>query len=181
MEVILLETIQNIGGLGDRVNVKPGFARNFLVPSGKALTATRANVAVFEERRVELEAKLAIEVKSAQGRAEKIEEVELRIERKAGVGRLFGSVSATDIVQALGAAGIEVHRGEVRLPDGPIRNTGEFDIAIRVHPNVDAQLKVVVVSADQDDDEEEILEGDEVVTSSDECSDEGYDDADPEA
>lgn len=155
MQVILLETIHNLGGLGDRVNVKPGFARNFLVPQGKALTATKANIALFEERRAELEAKLAAEVKSAEGRAKQLEAISLRIERLVGDGRLFGSVSAPDIVEALAAQGAEVQRNEVRLPDGPIRQTGEFEIGVRVHPDVEAKIKLEVVGPPSDDDDDD--------------------------
>jgi large subunit ribosomal protein L9 len=155
MEVILLEKIQNLGGLGDRVKVKSGYARNYLVPQGKALTATEANVAVFESRRAELEAQAATEMGAAQVRARSLEAIELRIERKVNAGRLFGSVSALDVVEALAAAGAQVKRSEVRLPEGPIRQTGNFEILVRVHPDVDATVRLAVVSEFGEEEEEE--------------------------
>lgn len=146
MEVILLEKIQNLGGLGDRVKVKSGYARNYLVPQGKALTATEANVAIFESRRAELEAQAATEVGAAQARARALEAIELRIERKVNAGRLFGSVSALDVVEALAAAGAEVKRSEVRLPDGPIRATGDHAVEIHLHTDVNATITISVVA-----------------------------------
>lgn len=153
MEVILLEKIQNLGGLGDRVNVKPGYARNYLVPHGKALTTTPDNVAVFETRRSELEAQAASEIGAARTRAKGIEAIGLRMERKVNDGRLFGSVSASDVVDALIEAGVDVKRSEVRLPEGPIRQTGKYEVRVHVHPDVDAVVKLAVVSEDADDEE----------------------------
>jgi len=160
MEVILLEKIQNLGGLGDRVDVKPGYARNMLVPQGKALPATDANVAVFESRRVELEAAAAAEVTGAEGRAKQLEAISLRIERKANHGRLFGSVTAADVSDALREAGGEVKRSEVRLPEGPIRQTGQYEIRVRVHPDVDAVIALVVATEGGEDEDDEDLERD---------------------
>ena len=153
MEVILLEKIQNLGGLGDRVNVKPGYARNYLVPHGKALTTTPDNVAVFETRRSELEAQAASEIGAARTRAKGIEAIGLRMERKVNDGRLFGSVSASDVVDALIEAGVDLKRSEVRLPEGPIRQTGKYEVRVHVHPDVDAVVKLAVVSEDADDEE----------------------------
>ena len=148
MEVILLEAIQNLGGLGERAHVKPGYARNFLVPKGKALLATEANLKIFEERRTELEKAQADELAAAKARAREIEGVSLRFERKVGGGRLFGSVTAPDVVEALSEQGVAVSRSEIRLPEGPLRNTGRFEIEVHVHPQVNATVRVAVVSED---------------------------------
>jgi len=155
VEVILLEKIQNLGGLGDRVNVKPGHARNYLVPHGKALYATEDNLAVFESRRADLEAQAAAEVETAQGRARSLEAIELTLARKVNAGRLFGSVGAPDVVEALLEAGAEVKRSEVRMPEGvPIRQTGQYEVRVRVHPDAEAVVKLAVVSEDAGEDEE---------------------------
>ena len=146
MEVILLERIAGLGGLGDRVDVKPGYARNFLVPQGKALSATERNIARFEERRAELERQAADEVVRAQRRSEDLGALELVITRRAGgEGRLFGSVGIIDIAESATEAGVEVRRNEVRMPDGPIRQTGRYEVSIRVHPDVEASVQVAVV------------------------------------
>lgn len=146
MEVILLERIAGLGGLGDRVDVKPGYARNFLVPQGKALSATERNIARFEERRAELERQAADEVVRAQRRSDDLGALDLVITRRAGgEGRLFGSVGIIDIAEATTEAGVEVQRNEVRMPDGPIRQTGRYDVSIRVHPDVEASVRVAVV------------------------------------
>jgi large subunit ribosomal protein L9 len=145
MEVILLEKVQNLGNLGDKVNVKPGYGRNYLLPQGKAVPATEANVAEFEARRAELEKAAAESLAAAQARAEKINELTLTIARKAGdEGKLFGSVSNIDIVDAAVAAGVEIERNEVIMPTGPIRQTGEYDVDVQLHTDVDASIKVVV-------------------------------------
>ena len=146
MDVILLERIAGLGGLGDRVDVKPGYARNYLVPQGKALSATERNIARFEERRAELERQAADEVVRAQRRAEDLAALDLVVTRRAGgEGRLFGSVGIIDIAEAATEAGVEVRRNEVRLPDGPIRQTGRYEVSIRVHPDVEAAVRVAVV------------------------------------
>jgi large subunit ribosomal protein L9 len=145
MEVILLEKVDNVGKIGDKVKVKSGYARNFLIPKGKATLATPANVAKFEARRAELEAKAAAEIAEAQGRAAKLEGLVLTIKMHAGTeGKLFGSVGTVDIAEAIGKHGIEVERSEVRLPDGPLRTLGEHLVDVHLHSDVNVELKVVV-------------------------------------
>ncbi|MFY8273657.1 50S ribosomal protein L9 [Pseudoalteromonas sp. SSDWG2] len=148
MQVILLDKIANLGGLGDQVSVKSGFARNFLFPKGKAVPATKANIETFEARRAELEAKIAEELAASQARAEKLEALaEVTLVSKAGdEGKLFGSIGTRDIADAISATGIEVSKSEVRLPTGTIRETGEFDVAIQVHAEVTATIKVIVIA-----------------------------------
>jgi large subunit ribosomal protein L9 len=146
MNVILLERVNNLGDLGDEVSVKPGFARNYLIPNAKAVQANNANREVFEQRRVELEAKANEILNSARTRAEKIEGHILTIMVKSGEeGRLYGSVGTQDIADALTSDGHEVERSEVRLPDGAIRALGEYDIALQLHSDVTAGIKVAVV------------------------------------
>lgn len=146
MEVILLERIAGLGGLGDRVDVKPGYARNYLVPQGKALSATERNIARFEERRADLERQAADEVVRAERRSADLAALDLVITRRAGgEGRLFGSVGIIDVAEAATEAGVEVRRNEVRMPDGPIRQTGRYEVSIRVHPDVEAAVRVAVV------------------------------------
>ena len=146
MEIILLERIAGLGGLGDRVDVKPGYARNYLVPQGKALTATKRNIARFQERRAGLERQAADEVTRANRRKEDLAALELVITRRAGgEGRLFGSVGIIDVAEAATEAGVEVRRNEVRMPDGPIRQTGRYEVTVRVHPDVEATVRVAVV------------------------------------
>lgn len=147
MEVILLEKISNLGNLGDKVNVKSGYGRNYLLPQGKATMATPANIEKFEARRAELE-KLAADRKStAEARAAKLNELEISITANAGdEGKLFGSIGTHDIAEALTNAGIEVHKSEVRLPNGTIRHTGEFDVALHLHTDVEATIKLIVVA-----------------------------------
>ena len=148
MEVILLDKIAKLGGLGDKVTVKSGYARNFLLPKGKAVFASQANVEHFEARRAELEKNLAEQLAAAQARAAKLTELaEITIASKAGdEGKLFGSIGTRDIADAITEAGVEVVKAEVRLPLGSIRETGEFDIVIHVHNDVDATIKVVVIA-----------------------------------
>ena len=147
MQIILLEKIANLGSLGDQVTVRPGYARNFLFPQGKAVPATKANVEQFEARRAELEAQSAAKLADAESRKEKIEEIELSVAVKAGEeGKLFGSLGNRDIADLVTEAGVAVEKAEVRLPEGPIRNVGEFDIAIHLHPEVNAVLKLLVVA-----------------------------------
>ena len=147
MEIILLEKVDNVGGIGDRVKVKSGYARNFLIPQGKATLATPANVAKFEAVRAELEAKAAGELETAQARAKKIEGQVVRIKALAGPeGKLFGSIGTVDIAEALGALGVEVERSEVRLPEGPLRVVGEHQTELHLHSDVNVELTVVVES-----------------------------------
>ena len=150
MQVILLDKIGNLGGLGDQVNVKAGFARNFLIPQGKAVMATKANVEMFEARRAELEAKVAEQLTAAEARAEKVNALEaVVIASKAGdEGKLFGSIGTRDIAEAITAAGVEVVKSEVRLPEGALRTTGEFEISIQLHSDVFATVNLNVVAED---------------------------------
>ena len=146
MDVILLETVQRLGGLGDKVSVKAGFARNYLIPKGIAMAATPRNVAEFEARREELERREAEALAAAGNRAAAFDGVEITVFRKAGEGgRLFGSVGPADIVQALAEAGHEAARQEVRMPDGDtIRQIGEFDVTIHVNTEVEASIRLKV-------------------------------------
>jgi large subunit ribosomal protein L9 len=146
MEVILLEKIGKLGNLGDKVTVKGGYGRNYLMPQGKAVAATEANVAKFEERRAELEAAAAAALNAATARAEELNEKEITIVSKAGdEGKLFGSIGTKDIADAITAAGAEVEKSEVRLPEGALRHTGEFEVAIQLHPEVTATVGIIVV------------------------------------
>ncbi|MCP3849953.1 MAG: 50S ribosomal protein L9 [Gammaproteobacteria bacterium] len=145
MNVILLEKINKLGLLGDQVSVKPGFGRNFLIPQGKALPATEANVKMFEGRRAELEAAAAESLAAATARAADINDKEVVIVRKAGdEGRMFGSVNNADIADALTAAGVNVEKREVRMPEGAIRELGEYDIEIHLHTDVNATVKAMI-------------------------------------
>ena len=147
MEVILLEKINKLGDLGDQVNVKAGYGRNYLIPVGKAVSATAENVEKFESRRAELELAQVEGLKAATDRAEKLNATEIILERIAGEeGKLFGSVSAADIAEAVTAAGAELAKSEVRLPEGPLRAIGEFEVDIHLHVEVDAKVKVIVVA-----------------------------------
>jgi len=147
MEVILLENIGNLGGLGDKVDVKAGYGRNFLIPQGKAVPATRDNVAEFEVRRAELEAAAAATLAAAEKRAEALNALQpVSIGANAGEeGKLFGSVGTRDIAEALTAAGCEVDKSEVRLPAGPLRELGEFEVDIQVHGDVTAHVVIAVI------------------------------------
>ena len=145
MEVILLEQVENLGGIGDKVKVKPGYGRNYLIPQGKATPATAENVAAFEARRAELEAKAAEELTEAKTRAEKIAELKLTMRVKAGSeGKLFGSIGTIDIAEAAAAAGVELARSEIRLPEGPIRVVGEHTVEIHLHTDVNVEVPVTV-------------------------------------
>ncbi|MFT6529648.1 MAG: large subunit ribosomal protein L9 [Psychrosphaera sp.] len=148
MNVILLDKVANLGSLGDNVNVKSGFARNFLFPQGKAVPATKANTEQFEARRAELEKKVAAELASAEARADKVTGLgEVTIASKAGEeGKLFGSIGTRDIALAITDAGVEVAKAEVKMPEGVIREVGEFDIAIQLHPEVTTTIKIVVIA-----------------------------------
>ncbi|WP_372861940.1 50S ribosomal protein L9 [Spongiibacter sp.] len=147
MQVILLEKIGKLGNLGDQVNVKSGYGRNFLIPFGKAVPATDANVATFEARRAELEAAAAEKRAEAEARAAKLAEVSATIEANAGEGgKLFGSIGTRDIAEAITAAGVEVNKSEVRMPEGPIREIGSYEIAIQVHSDVVQNVALAVVA-----------------------------------
>ena len=147
MEVILLESVQKLGELGDKVIVKSGYGRNFLIPQKKAVPATADNLQHFEERRAELEAAAGDKLSIAKGRAAKVGELSITITTKAGEeGKLFGSITVRDIADACEAAGVELEKSEVRLPEGPIRELVEFEIDIHLHPEVDAVLKLAVVA-----------------------------------
>ena len=147
MEVILLQKVANLGNIGDRVKVKPGFGRNYLLPQGKAALATAANVAKFEERRVDLEKRAADDLAAARTRAARLEGHALTITAKVGgEGKLFGSIGTADIAEALSADGIEVERSEVRLPGGPIRLIGEHHVKVHLHSDVEVDLTVTVVA-----------------------------------
>lgn len=148
MEVILLENIGNLGNLGDQVSVKPGYGRNFLIPQGKAVPATADNVAKFETRRAELEAAAAATLDAAKKRAEAVEGLAaVQIAATAGdEGKLFGSVGTRDIAAAITEAGVEVDKAEVRLPEGAIREVGEYEIMLQLHADVTATVAVAVVA-----------------------------------
>ncbi|MCG5510925.1 50S ribosomal protein L9 [Ectothiorhodospira lacustris] len=150
MEVILLEKVENLGSLGDKVRVRSGYARNYLLPQGKAKFATEANIAEFEARRAELEKTAAESLAAAQARQTKLEAMTLTISARAGTeGKLFGSVGTNDIADAAKAAGVELEKREVRLPEGPLRQAGEFEVAVHLHTDVNATVKVVVVGVEE--------------------------------
>ena len=147
MEVILLEKIKNLGALGAKVNVKPGYGRNFLIPQGKAVPATEKNVAEFETRRADLEARANAALADAQARAERVAALAVVIAAKAGdEGKLFGSVGTRDIAEAITKLGEAVDKSEVRLPLGALRSTGDYDIDVQLHGEVAATVKVTVVA-----------------------------------
>lgn len=147
MQVILLQDIRNLGALGDQVDVKAGYGRNYLIPQGKAVPANEENVKMFEERRAELEAKAKAELEAAEKRAGLIENLEVTILAKAGdEGKLFGSVGTLDIVEAVNAAvaDVELVKAELAMPDGSIRSTGEYEFTVTLHSDVSADIKVIV-------------------------------------
>jgi len=147
--VILLEKVENLGNIGDRVKVRSGYGRNFLLPRGKATLATEVNVAVFEARRAELEKKEAAELEAARQRAVSAGKLTLRLAAKAGTeGKLFGSLGTADIAEACTAAGVPVKRSEIRLPDGPIRTLGQHSIELHLHSDVNAVINITVVGED---------------------------------
>jgi large subunit ribosomal protein L9 len=146
MEVILMEKVANLGELGDVVKVKDGFARNFLIPHGKAKRATDANRKAFESKRADLEKAQAEQLAKAKSRGEKLEGLTLQISQKAGPdGRLFGSVTNYDIVEALAKQGHEVERANVRMPQGPLKQVGEFPIQVALHTDVTVTITVAVL------------------------------------
>ena len=147
MQVILLEKVGRLGNLGDQVNVKPGYGRNFLIPFGKAVAATKDNVAEFERRRAELEASAAERRAAAEARATQLAELVVTIGANAGdEGKLFGSIGTRDIADAITAAGVAVEKSEVRLPNGAIREIGEFQVDIQLHAEITQSLTLKVVS-----------------------------------
>ncbi len=147
MEVILLENVRRLGNLGDKVTVKGGFGRNFLIPYGKAVPATKENLEQFEQRRAELEKAAAEKLAEAQARAERLSGKEFQIVAKAGdEGKLFGSIGTRDIADLISASGEEVSKAEVKMPEGPIRNVGEYELDLQLHSEVVTTVKVVVVA-----------------------------------
>jgi len=147
MEVILLEKVANLGSLGDKVKVKAGYGRNFLLPYGKAVAATADNLKAFEERRAELEKAAAEKLAAAQTRAEALEGASVTITSKAGEeGKLFGSIGVRDIADAITATGTEVEKSEVRLPEGPLRVVGEYEIELQLHSDVTVHINLAVVA-----------------------------------
>ena len=147
MQVILLENISNLGSLGDTVDVKAGFGRNYLIPQGKAVPATEANTAEFEVRRAELEAAAADVLSAAQARGAALDALDqIEIGANAGEeGKLFGSIGTRDIADAVNAAGCEVEKSEVRLPEGALRELGEYEIAVHLHTDVDSTIQISIV------------------------------------
>ena len=149
MEIILLEKIINLGELGDIVNVKDGYGRNFLIPQGKAKRATESNKAEFEIKRAEIEKQQAALLKVAQKRTKDLDGFVLEIKQKSGIdGKLFGSVTNVDIIEAINNAGHEVVKSEIRMPDGPIKNTGDYMITLTLHQEANVEIKVTVISED---------------------------------
>lgn len=149
MEVILLEKTRNLGNLGEKVNVRAGYGRNFLIPQGKAVPATAANLAVFEQRRVELEAAAAESLKLAEERKTRIQALTIVIASKSGdEGKLFGSIGTRDIAEAVTKAGEKLEKKEVLMPEGALRQVGEYEISLQVHSEVSFTIPVVVVSED---------------------------------
>ena len=147
MQVILLEKVRNLGELGDQVNVKSGYGRNFLLPQGKAVSATKENKAIFDAKRAELEKAQAATLAAAQARAEKFNGFILKIARKAGEeGKLFGSVGTSDIAEAATAAGVELAKSEIELSRGTLREVGDHEVGISLHPEVQCKITVSVIA-----------------------------------
>lgn len=147
MQVILLEKVDNLGGLGDNVKVRSGYGRNFLIPQGKATAATPANIARFEARRAELEKAAAEALAAANARKASLETLTITLAAKAGdEGKLFGSIGTVDIADAVTAAGQSLERHEVRLPDGPFRTLGSFDVTLHLHSDVNATIKLIIAA-----------------------------------
>ena len=145
MELILLQKVTNLGNLGDKVSVKPGYGRNFLVPQGKAVPATAANLAEFEAKRAEYEAKAKGQLEGAQARQAKFEGASVTLKANASTeGKLYGSVGPRDIADAFTAAGLPLEKSEVILGEGPLRHVGEFDVVVHLHADVETTVKVVV-------------------------------------
>ena len=149
MNVILLEAVENLGSIGDLVKVKPGYGRNYLLPQGKAALATPENMKAIEARRAELEKAAAEEIAKAKARAKAFENLEIVVHANAGSeGKLFGSVGPIDIVDALANVQVEAERAEIRMPEGPIQELGEFPIGVHLHTDVDVEILVRVVGED---------------------------------
>jgi large subunit ribosomal protein L9 len=146
MEVILLENVTNLGVLGDRVDVKRGYGRNFLIPQGKAVPATADRIDEFEKRRADLEKKAKDTLVAAEKRRDALSQLSVTIAQKAGdEGKLFGSIGALQIADTVSQQGVQIEKSEVRLPDGPIRHIGDFEIAVHLHSDVDGVVKISVV------------------------------------
>ncbi len=149
MNVILLDNVENLGGIGDMVTVKAGYGRNFLLPHGKAALATKDNIAEFEARRAELEKAAGEELTAAKAREELIQGMELVLSANVGTeGKLFGSVGPIDITEAFSKVGVEVQRSEIRMPDGPIHEVGEFTVGVHLHTEINVEVTVKVVAED---------------------------------
>jgi large subunit ribosomal protein L9 len=147
MEVILLEKVANLGNLGDKVSIKPGYGRNYLIPQGKAVAATAKKLAEFEARRAELEIVAAEKLLAAQTKAQQLAKLTVTIAHKAGdEGRLFGSVGTQAIAEAITAAGVAVGKQDIRLPAGTIRHLGSFDIAVHLHTDITASLSLHIIA-----------------------------------
>jgi large subunit ribosomal protein L9 len=147
MQIILLEKIVNVGNLGDVVKVKHGFARNYLIPQGKAKRATPENIKALEARRAELETAAAAKLTAAQEQAGKLEGLTIQITQKAGVdGRLFGSVTNVDVVEALKAQGFAVNKADVRMPSGPLKQIGDYPLVVALHSDASANITVSVLA-----------------------------------
>lgn len=145
MELILLQKVTNLGSLGDKVSVKPGYGRNFLVPQGKAVPATAANIAMFEARRAEFEAKAAALLGDAEARRARFADASVTLHANASTeGKLYGSVGPRDIAEAFTAAGLPLEKSEVILGEGPLRRTGEFEVLLHLHADVEVPVKVVI-------------------------------------
>ena len=147
MQLILLQKVVNLGNLGDKVTVKPGYGRNFLVPQGKAVPATATNLAEFEARRAEYEAKAKASLEGAEGRKARLEGASVTISANASTeGKLYGSVGPRDIAEALTKAGMPVEKSEVVMGEGPLRHIGEFDVLVHLHADIETTVKVVIVA-----------------------------------
>jgi len=147
MQLILLQKVVNLGNLGDKVTVKPGYGRNFLVPQGKAVPATATNLAEFEARRAEYEAKAKASLEGAEGRKARLEGASVTISANASTeGKLYGSVGPRDIAEALTKAGMPVEKSEVVMGEGPLRHVGEFDVLVHLHADIETTVKVVIVA-----------------------------------
>ena len=145
MEIILLEKIENLGAMGDKVNVKPGYGRNYLIPKGKAAPATAENIAEFETRRAELEKASAETLQAAEARRDQLEGKQITIVAKAGdEGKLFGSIGTADIASSISESGVTIERNEVRLPEGAFRLLGEYDVELHLHADVNVTVKLVI-------------------------------------
>jgi large subunit ribosomal protein L9 len=149
MELILLQKVKNLGNLGDKVKVKPGYGRNYLVPQGKATAATEANLAEFEKRRAEYEAKANQQLSGAEARKAQFENASVTIKANASPeGKLFGSVGPRDVAEAFTNAGTALDKSEVVMSEGPLRHIGEFDVPVHLHADVHTSVKVIIVGED---------------------------------